>query len=64
MRLSLPLTAVTNRRIKLRVVYADTQGLENEYDRLLASHDELQRRLSRLDPGVSNRTFGSESKTD
>ena len=42
----------------------DMQGLENEYDRLLASHDELQRRLSRLDPAVSDRTFGSQSKTD
>ena len=49
---------------KHRVVSEHTQGLENEYDRLLASHDELQRRLSRLDQGASDRTFGSESKTD
>ena len=27
---------------------AGMQGLENEYDRLLASHDELQERLARL----------------
>ena len=27
------------------------QGLENEYDRLLASHDELQERLTRLSGG-------------
>ena len=26
------------------------QGLENEYDRLLAEHDALKRRLSRFDP--------------
>ena len=26
------------------------QGLENEYDRLLAEHDALQRRLARMDP--------------
>lgn len=26
------------------------QGLENEYDRLLAEHDALKRRLARVDP--------------
>ena len=26
------------------------QGLENEYDRLLAEHDALKRRLARFDP--------------
>ena len=26
------------------------QGLENEYDRLLATNDDLQKKLSRLDP--------------
>jgi hypothetical protein len=42
----------------------NAQGLENEYDRLLASHDELQRRLSRLDPVATDRTYGSVSKED
>ena len=42
----------------------NAQGLENEYDRLLSSHDELQRRLSRLDPVDIDRTYGSVSKED
>jgi len=40
------------------------KGLENEYDRLLASHDELQRRLSRLDPGAGGADGGRQTKDD
>lgn len=29
------------------------QGLENEYDRLLATNDSLQTKLSKLQPGSS-----------
>jgi hypothetical protein len=29
--------------------YSTAQGLENEYDRLLADHDALKRRLARFD---------------
>lgn len=35
------------------MVRSQAKGLETEYDRLLAEHDELQRRLRRADP-----TFG------
>ena len=30
------------------------QGLENEYDRLLADHDALKRRLARFDSSFEN----------
>lgn len=32
------------------------QGLENEYDRLLAEHDALKRRLARFDPTFQGST--------
>ena len=32
------------------------QGLENEYDRLLAEHDALKRRLARFDPSFQGGT--------
>ena len=32
------------------------QGLENEYDRLLAEHDALKRRLARFDPSFQGST--------
>ena len=38
------------------------QGLESEYDRLLATNDTLERKLARLDP--THHQAGSGSKKD
>jgi hypothetical protein len=43
----------------LQVVRSQAKGLEAEYDRLLAEHDELQRRLRRTDP-----TYGGGGRSN
>ena len=43
----------------LQVVRSQAKGLETEYDRLLAEHDELQRRLRRTDP-----TYGGGGRSN
>jgi hypothetical protein len=44
---------VPSEELHVRLMSALLQGLENEYDRLLATNDSLQKKLSQLQPGDS-----------
>lgn len=39
------------------------QGLEREYDRLLAEHDGLQRKVARLGGGGGGQQFAADKKS-
>lgn len=50
------LTAKRSAEANVDALRSQTKGLEREYDRLLAEHDEVQRRLARAGGGYDKKS--------